>query len=98
MLTRSYPRHFAFYVARPTRSIHQNQDAAFPIAIRVFALAHSRRRVRAREPLTSVISGVFSGLGDNKTSFSAAISEARPDPISPGKLILVSRLDSPNQL
>jgi hypothetical protein len=26
-LTRSYPRHFTFYVARPTRSIHQNRVA-----------------------------------------------------------------------
>src|SRR2546430_10845432 len=39
-LTRSYPRHFTFYVARPARSIHQNRVAGFPSAIRVFALAH----------------------------------------------------------
>src|SRR5580765_6421957 len=29
-LTRSYPRRFTFYVARPTRSIHQNRGAGFP--------------------------------------------------------------------
>lgn len=36
--------------------------------------------------------GVLSFLGDNRISFSAAISKARPDPISPRNLILVSRL------
>jgi hypothetical protein len=35
--------------------------------------------------------GVFPGLGDSGVSFSAAIFEARPDPISPRNLILVSR-------
>jgi hypothetical protein len=47
VLTRSYPRHFTFYLARPTRSIHQNLVAGFPSAIRTFGLAHSRRKVRA---------------------------------------------------
>ncbi len=39
----------------------------------------------------SEMCGVFPSLGDSRTSFSAAISEARPDPISPRNLILVSR-------
>jgi hypothetical protein len=35
---------------------HQNRVAGFPSAIRVFALTHSRRKVRAREPLTPLFS------------------------------------------
>ena len=50
-LTRSYPRHLTFYVARPTRSIHQDRGpsrtgvSGLLNAIRVLALTHYRRKV-----------------------------------------------------
>ena len=50
-LTRSYRCRFAFYVARPTRSIHQNRVAGFPRSMRKVRTT-SRRKVFSRKPLT----------------------------------------------
>jgi hypothetical protein len=53
-LAHSCPRRFTFYVARPTRSIHQNRVVGFPRLTRQ-ELATSRRKVRACEPLSASI-------------------------------------------
>ena len=54
--TRSYPRHFTFYVARPTRSIRRRLTHAFPRRVADFPRsttsgAISHRKVFSRKPL-----------------------------------------------